>query len=696
MRTATAPELAILAANMRSETLRVKVANGSGTMKDVSSWVESYSVDNDQDQPVGGATVSFTRANGPTQSFSPLRTDSTINLKDDLVTYAPQLDINRAITIELATTAIGTAPVAGDYKLLFQGTIDIVDFSGTPVTVTCRDQGATLVDRWIEVAAPFGSLGGVAVETVMQQVIDSVFGGGVITLFNNTSPPVSYVISPAYQQQIMSVMDAEVALAQLPGDDVRYKWDDGTSTFRFTLSTPPRTKTTPDYTFGPSAYFDVTQLSLDITNIRNVIIVNYPDSADFGNRHVLTVSDSASITKYGRRTLFITEGSTSPINTSGEATTLANAALADLKDPKADQELELPLFWPGDLGDLYRFSANNVHYNTNQDLAVVQITHVGQKTSAGFRNRTHIKVRGSPIGQYNTWLTRGGTIGGPAGGGQAKAPVAFIIPRGTEINDLTWDLQFYATYGTGGGGTNLTYTITLKKSFGAATTLDTGNATAFPRNLTVTRDVRYAAVLTFTVADAATGISAQQTYAIPAVTSNIINGSGQLLADTILAGATQRAATFAELPSGTQTKTMIVSSAAFIPTSNSTTVYTSFTNGLSPVSGTPQFIAFAPLPQGVTITKLQMWSKNPTAGGSTSITLQLLRQDAVGGGGATGIVTVTRTAVAADTGGLDSSSTVSELVSTNTYCLFLNMGDSADLFQNAIITYTMPSYDKTV
>lgn len=507
MRSTTAGELATLAANTRQLAWRVKIANGSGTMIDLSSWVDHITIDQDADQPVSGATVSFVRASGATQSLSPLRTDSTLNRLDDGVTYAPQLDINRSITIELTTTPIGTAPVAGDYKRLFKGTIDVVDFEHSPVSVSCRDLGAAIVDRWVETPKPYGSGPGIAVETVMQSILDDNFGGGVISLYTPSSP--SYVISPAYPQQVESIMDAMVALAQNPGFDVRYRWDDGTSAERFTLLNPPRSKTTPDYTFGPSGYFDVTKLSLDLTNIRNVIIVSYTDSGAQFNRATVTVSDAPSIAKYGRRVFIITEGDTSPINTSAEATTLANAALADLKEPKADQEVELPFFWPADLGDLYRFTANGVHYNSNQDLAVVGITH---DLSAG-QHRTRVKVRGSPIGQYSTWLARGGTIGGPAGG--SRAPIPFIIPLNTEANDTAWNLQFYASYGTGGGGVNLTYTVIAKKTFGAETTLSSGNASAFPVSLAVSRDPKYDKDVRLTVTDMATGLSDVAHFSVP-------------------------------------------------------------------------------------------------------------------------------------------------------------------------------------
>lgn len=90
MRTVTAGELAVLAGLTRTVTWRVKVANGSGTMVDLSSWTEQVSIDQDIDQPVAGATVEFTRANGVLQTLSPLRTDSTLNRLDDGVTFGLQ------------------------------------------------------------------------------------------------------------------------------------------------------------------------------------------------------------------------------------------------------------------------------------------------------------------------------------------------------------------------------------------------------------------------------------------------------------------------------------------------------------------------------------------------------------------------------------------------------------------------------
>src|SRR4051812_31336750 len=111
MRTVTAGEALVLAGLNRTVTPLIEVQNGSGSMIDLSTWMQKATIDQDIDQPVSGATIEFRRENfGPNgiiQSISPFRTDSTINRLNDGVTYSPQLDLNRSVTIKLATTSIG-------------------------------------------------------------------------------------------------------------------------------------------------------------------------------------------------------------------------------------------------------------------------------------------------------------------------------------------------------------------------------------------------------------------------------------------------------------------------------------------------------------------------------------------------------------------------------------------------------------
>lgn len=518
-RSATAGELAVLARKEREVGHRIKVQNGSGTMIDYSAWLDSGKIERDVDQPVDGCTLSFVRSKSNqslVQSLSPLRTDSVINRLDNGITYAPALDLNRIVTVEIPTTAIGAPVLETDYKLLFKGTIDVVNFEKNPVVITCRDLGAPLVDRWIETETTFGTgvagsgVGGRSIQLVMQDILDAVFGAGVYPLYTPVSPGADL---NTYQQQRMSVMDALQDLAQQIGWDVRFRWDDGTSAFRLTLSEPPRAKTTPDYTFGPNAYHDITELSLDITDIRNVITGSFRDANDLGIRATVTVSDATSISKYGRRFMLIQEADISPIDSSPEMTTMLNSALADLKEPKANQSVNMPLHWPADLWDLYRYSPNSVHYDSNQDIAVVELAH----EFAPNYHRTTATVRGTPIGQYSTWHGRGaGPIGGGGGGapGTAVPPTALITPRNGETDETVRKLRFDVIPGAGGGGTNISFIIYEKIGFAAETTLFSG-AGAFPRDYDIGRDARHTSVIRFKITDAATTLTDTATTVVP-------------------------------------------------------------------------------------------------------------------------------------------------------------------------------------
>ena len=105
MRTYTGSELTNLGGAYRQVGLRVKVANGSGTMIDMSSlegynWISSVKIDEEIDQPVSQCTVEFLRSASSTLSVAPLRGDSTINSLDDGTTYSPLLESGRLFTVE--------------------------------------------------------------------------------------------------------------------------------------------------------------------------------------------------------------------------------------------------------------------------------------------------------------------------------------------------------------------------------------------------------------------------------------------------------------------------------------------------------------------------------------------------------------------------------------------------------------------
>lgn len=244
---------------------------------------------------------------------------------------------------------------------------------------------------------------GEAVEDVMQRIINDNWPSGTApTLYVPTSP--SWNIK-SFIQERESIMDAVRDLANQIGWDIRYKWRSGTSQFELTLFEPQRSKTTPDRTLSGSSYLTIDAVRIDISMIRNVVRVWYDDSADLdmsGNalRKSVSVSSSASITDYGRRFMEVSEDATKGIDTSTEATRLANGILSDLATPEAEvaiNDLYLPIV---ELGDLYRFSSNGRTWDADLDVAVVGYQHTIQNGEA----RTSITCRGKPAGLGKKWF----------------------------------------------------------------------------------------------------------------------------------------------------------------------------------------------------------------------------------------------------------------------------------------------------
>lgn len=403
MRSTTAAQDTALAANVRGEFVQIEVQNADGTWIDLTNlvgfdWVVRWSVRWGVDQPLPEARVSLVRdRSDANRSLAPLRSDSPLNV-DDLAAYAPLLDGGRGLRINVAVMAWGQAPTSGDWVRLFTGEIDEVEWGQDPVEVIARSAiGVQLADRFIETETVYGSDAGTAMETVIQSILTD-WTDDPLSLYTPTSPGFNVTSTPF---QGISVLDALNRIVALIGWAVRERWHDGTSQFRLTLQDPDRSKTIQDHTFGPGDYWDVESLRIGRNEIRNAIRVTYVDSAT-GETAFVTAEDATSIARYGRKPLLITESSTGPIDTEAEAQAMADAALADLKDPVAEQRVDNRFFWPAQLGDLYTWSANGVHYNVDQDLAVTGIEHHGETGMCG----TTLDVRGAPMGFNRYWWKR--------------------------------------------------------------------------------------------------------------------------------------------------------------------------------------------------------------------------------------------------------------------------------------------------
>ena len=366
-----------------------------------SNWIDGVSVRQDVDRLVGQADVTLLRDVSSSQSICPLRDDSTVNQSSSGGTSLV-IDVTREAKISVATIAASCSPVSTDYHLLLRGEIDEWDARENPMRLSVRDPGGFLMDRWIESKASYGSSSGDPIEDVMQSIIDDALGSTDIEVQESSSP--GFLMAPAFKQEEMPILDALNTLKDLIGWDLRYRWSTGDDDYTLQFYPPERTSTTPDSTFGPDRYATVPRLAIDRADIRNVIEVEYPSSTS-DEWETITVSDTSSIDKYGRRWMRIVEAQDSPIDTSSEATDLANAALEDLAEPDVEQEIDMHLWWPVELNDLYRWQGNATHYSTDQDLAVSSFRHEISRD----RHRTVMGVRGNPRSATKRWINQPST-----------------------------------------------------------------------------------------------------------------------------------------------------------------------------------------------------------------------------------------------------------------------------------------------
>lgn len=385
----------------RGSHVRVQVKDAGGAWRNLCAlegrdWLDSVELDENVDQPLSQATVMLKR-DIDRFSMAPLRADSKLN------TYggAPLIRPGREFQVEVAVLPVDAQPASSDWRLLFHGDIDEVDFGGDQVTFRGRDLGGRLQDRFIEVERMYGTDAGVAVETVMQQLLTD--NGTGLSLYTPTSP--GWTITQ-FAQQRESVLDALRNLAQQIGWDVRYKWRASAGAYALTFYQPDRTRSSVDWIFNTSDYRDVAKLAVNRTDVRNRIEVVFsnkdvPDASGKPTRDKVIVEDTASQATYGLRYMQIAEGATSNLDETVEAQRMANAALSDLKEPLAEQEVECDFFWPAELGDLYTFKANGVHYSADQNLAVIGIRH---SFGADGDARTTLTTRGRPSFGVSAWL----------------------------------------------------------------------------------------------------------------------------------------------------------------------------------------------------------------------------------------------------------------------------------------------------
>ena len=256
---------------------RVWIGANFTTMTDLSSldgrdWVHSVRIRESEDS-ASTAEVRLIREHA-LLSLATFVDGSKLNASGTLV------DIAKAVQIDIAVVPKDTIPASADWEVKFQGYIDKVDWTESPIKLTCRDKTATIDDLTIEDQTEYGaSAGGVptkAVEDLMQDILDdwaatetlySITGDGGTAFKAGDSP--GWNIFEYYQGK-QSVGEALRTLAAQIGYNLRYVYNSSTGDYELTLYEPQYSKATADFTLASTdEYYELSKLEISIHDIRN-------------------------------------------------------------------------------------------------------------------------------------------------------------------------------------------------------------------------------------------------------------------------------------------------------------------------------------------------------------------------------------------------------------------------------------------
>ena len=363
----------------------------SGSAIVLSSYLDGYdfvsevSITESVDQSVATARMSLLRLECEMR-LAPLMTNSMANQNPQpsttapgpaSSTYAALLQLKAPIIIYARRRPLGIEDDLGSAgAVIFQGTIDSIDWADEEISIECRDLGAALVDTYIETEVDYNTHADATVEATIQAVLNAASTG--VTLYIPTSPSTNF---GEFRQRRENVMMACQAKADQLGWITKYRFDPLTSSYRFTLYDPERTRSRFDGVINVSDYAEFGGLHTSVTDVRNAVRVTYRNSAaqpsgvdDNGNPIFppgsITKTDPSSITAYGRRFMEIADSACPNIDTEPEAEAMADAILNDLSEPQLFMELELP-YWEIELGDRLKFGENTRTFDTPQTLAVL-------------------------------------------------------------------------------------------------------------------------------------------------------------------------------------------------------------------------------------------------------------------------------------------------------------------------------------
>lgn len=351
----------------------------------------------------------------------PLMTGSFLNAVTTLI------NLNYCVRISVAVVPFGVQAVLADYTQIFFGRVYDTNWAGqNDFVLSCHDYCGELLSLWYyQRGQAFSNLTtGVAIETVMQQLLDEVhdnqyttgqpfledlysINGSAITPFNPADSPGASTW--LYTQDQMPLYTALQNLSQNVGWLLKQRWQTTVGSFQLLMFDPMRSNVTSTWTFPSSQYYDVTQIGLNLAEIRNLVAIYFTDLTGNSNTIVSpsgtypNAGATASQAAYGAQFMQLAQEATTGINTTTDALNLATRSLSDLAQPQVTVQVKTPYFWPVEVCDVYTLKANGEHFDNNQVLAIVAHEHDlpvdGPCTST-------LSFRGKPTGGIKTWFDR--------------------------------------------------------------------------------------------------------------------------------------------------------------------------------------------------------------------------------------------------------------------------------------------------
>jgi hypothetical protein len=299
-------------------------------------------------------------------------------------------------------------PFSG-WRTVFRGAVDTADVSpgDSTVTVHCRDRLGALQLTEIENITPnldgvdqWGfPVTGALLQTMIQQILDDAwtyaYGSAYPDPFVVVGTPPTDTATDFWQQRTNLLEAIRAIGVGKNGWDLRGKWDlpsNGQDTFVLAYYLPDRpgagsvTRINRSHTGVDLRYLTLTGLSFDIVGVKNVAEITPADAA----RVPVITEHAASILRFGRRFLAVSEDAASHIDTAGEAGTLGTIIVTDLASGKAAITLALPFVWGFEINDLFSVGSDGRTFD-REDLVFAathtELTYEGGKGSLALSGR---------------------------------------------------------------------------------------------------------------------------------------------------------------------------------------------------------------------------------------------------------------------------------------------------------------------